>query len=363
MGYGRGFDTVIWIRGQEADPYVINDVSIDLSKWHEKNYPIKSSKLHEQIKREFIQYLKNTAHWKSEEDHFVAQVMKKSAKWLKEQIEEGRRDRLFLWVDSFDPHEPWDPPEEYYQLYAPPEYRGKPIIMGGGTVKNFTDLEIQHIRAQYAGEITLVDKWIGWFFDKVMDLGLWENTLIILLSDHGEPLGEHGIIRKVQPWPYEELSKIALIVRHPEEMGKGEHIKSFVETVDIMPTILDFLGINKEIVVDGKSLIALMMDKAEEIKEFAISGHYRRSWSIRNREFTLYIWPKSRIAFQQRSDIEEKTKPELYRTDRDYVPPPPKNYDLRRDLPEKENIIEIEKDVAQELEVKLKTKMLSLLGY
>jgi arylsulfatase A-like enzyme len=301
--------------------------------------------------------------------------MKAGVRWLKKQVEIGRRDRLFLWLDSFDPHEPWDPPEEYYELYAPPGYEDKPIIWGGGSVREFTELEIQHIRAQYAGEITLVDKWFGWFIGRVKDLGLWENTLIILLSDHGEPLGEHGIIKKVRPWPYEELSRIVLMVRHPDGIGRGRRVRAFVETVDVMPTILDCLNIEyrreqsfwgvKVENMHGRTLLPLMKGEMEAIKDFAISGHYKRSWSIRDGDYTLYIWLKPEAEYQWGlkpiGRREEKVKSELYRTERDYVPPPPKDYNWKEDLPEKENLIDVEEDVAKDLELKLRKKILELL--
>jgi len=384
MAYERGFDHVIWIRGQESDPYIL-DVEVDISKWHEKNWStprysaitIRPVPV-EEVKKLFIQYLKNTAHWRGEEDHFIVQVMKTAVNWLKSQVERGRKDKIFLWVDSFDPHEPWDPPEEYYNLYAPPDYNDKPIIWGGGFTEDFTDEEIKHIRAQYAGEVTLVDKWVGWFFEKVKELGLWENTMIIVLSDHGIPLGEHGLIKKGMPWPYEELSRAVLMIRHPECIGKGRRIKSFVETVDIMPTILDFLNIDvnkirspwtvKPPEIHGKSLIPLMSGEVKSIKEFAISGHYKRSYSIRWGDYTLCLWPPKAEAPYQWGLFEiYETKivktAELYRVYRDFIPPPPKDFDWRRDVVEKENIIEKEKDLANELEVKLRRKIMELLGY
>jgi arylsulfatase A-like enzyme len=378
MAYERGFDYVEWIRGQESDPYITDpNVKVDLERWHHKNYSTEQyfSRSVDERRKFFIQYLRNTAHWKGEEDHFVVQVMKAGARWLEKQVGMGRKDRLFLWLDSFDPHEPWDPPEEYYELYAPPGYEDKPIIWGGGSVKEFTELEIQHIRAQYAGEVTLVDKWFGWFIGRVKELGLWENTLIILLSDHGEPLGEHGIIRKVRPWPYEELSRIVLMVRHPDGMGRGRRVRAFVETVDVMPTILDclnleyhseqsFWGVKVEN-MHGRTLLPLMKGEMEAIKDFAISGHYKRSWSIRDGDYTLYIWLKPGAEYQWGLKPiemkEEKVKPELYKTERDYVPPPPRDYNWREDLPEKENLIDVEEDVAKDLELKLRRKILELL--
>jgi len=372
MAYERGFDYVEWIRGQEMDPYIIDDIEVDLSKWHEKNWTASQGALFstdleipvsepltvfniatygaiEQRKKNFVQYLKNTAHWRDEGDQFIAQVVKAGMRWLEGQVREGRRDRLFLWLDSFDPHEPWNPPEEYYRLYAPRGYSDKPIIYGGGSVSEFTELEIRHMRAQYAGKVTLVDKWVGIFLEKVKELGLWDNTAIILISDHGVPIGEHGIIRKVKPWPYEELSRIVLLIRHPQLDGGGKKINAFVETVDIMPTILDIFGIKYDGLLDGESLLPLMRGEKESIRDSAISGFYRRSWSLRYDKYSLYLWLD-----KKRGNIE------LYEVNFDYTPPKPDEYDWRRHVAERENICDKEKELAKELEEKLRNRISSI---
>jgi len=212
----------------------------------------------------------------------------------------------------------------------------------------------------------------------VKELGLWENTMIIVLSDHGVPIGEHGIIRKVMPWPYEELSRAVLIIRHPEGIGRGRRIKTYVETIDIMPTILDFLKIDinkvrsywtvKPSEIHGKSLLPLMSGEIDTIREFAISGHFKRSYSIRWKDYTLCIWPPKaeepyQWGFLKLYETNIRKIAELYRVDRDFIPPPPKDFNLRRNIIEKVNIIEEEKDIAKELEVKLRKKIMELLGY
>ncbi|MEM3504280.1 MAG: sulfatase [Nitrososphaeria archaeon] len=363
MAYERGFDQVIFIRGQELDPYKVDEnIQVDLSKWHEKNYsssqyatfaadtggPHPKFGTEMQRKEYFIQYLKNISNWKSEEDQFVAQVVKAGVKWLEEQVNANNNDRLFLWLDSFDPHEPWNPPREYYDMYAPKEYNGKPIIFGGGNAEEFTNLEIQHIRAQYAGKVTLVDKWVGVFLERIKELGLWENSMIILLSDHGCPIGEHGIIKKVRPWPYEELARIPLIIKYPGI--KGKKINSFVETVDIMPTILNAFGVKYKGLVDGESLIPLFKGEKEKIKDFAISGFYERSWSIRDENYTLYLWlDKGKIISR-----------ELYETRRNYIPPKPENYDWQKDVAEKNNIVNEKNMIVKELQRILRYRLLSI---
>ena len=79
-----------------------------------------------------------------------------------------------------------------------------------------TDRECEHIRALYAEKITLVDKWVGKLLANIRDQGLWDDTLIVLMSDHGQPMGKgehgHGIMRKSRPWPYEELAHVPMII-------------------------------------------------------------------------------------------------------------------------------------------------------
>ena len=372
MAYERGFDYVEFIRGQEADPYIVDPgVKVDLSKWHPKNY------FTEEDKRVFVQYLKNRHYWESEEDHFIARVVKAGVKWLESQVKRGRKDKLFLWLDCFDPHEPWDPPEEYYNSYAPEEYDDLPIIQPftrgekGGLVEAFTELELRHVRAQYAGEVTLVDKWVGLFFEKVKELGLWDNSLIVLLSDHGEPLGEHGIVRKVRPWPYEELSRIVLMMKLPDSEHKGKRVKAFVQTPDLLPTILDLLQLPEERSrwsvnpqVQGRSLLPMIFGEEKEVRDVAIAGHFGRSWSVRDEKFSLYIWPrwKTRYTFGIGPiSRQEKFHDELYKIDREYVPPRPSEWCIGSQ-PERDNVIEEFKDEAVELELKLRRVLMRIMG-
>jgi len=355
FGFARGFDYVKWIRGQEHDPWIVDpNVKVDTSKYSEKNwhpsYPGQPSVI---VKRQFEQYLRNRAHWKDEEDHHIAQVIKASIKWLEREASEGNRKPFFLLIDSFDPHEPWDPPSEYLDMYPVPEYDGLPITWGGGEVKDWTLPEIRHIRAQYAGTITLSDKWTGILLEKIEELGLLDDTMIIFITDHGEPLGEHGIIKKVKPWPYDELSHIPLIIRPPDKMGiRNKRLDDFVGIPDIAPTILDFFGIDIPSVMQGRNLLPVIQEEEEGMK-FGISGFHGRSWSIRDHEWSFYLWLGPIMAGA-------KDKPELYRYDSEFVPPEPAKYELERDQPEKEDLAEKEKDIADSMEKELRKFIESL---
>ena len=309
--YGRGFDTVVWVRGQEYDPWIVDpNIHVDLTKYHR----LRGDETDDLWRSRFEQYLRNTSWMKSEEDYFAARVGKETIRWLEYIVkEEGKRDKLFLWVDFFDPHEPWDPPQPYRQMYDH-DYEGQELIdpVPGNVVGYMTTQELNHTRALYAGEVTFVDKWIGKILDKIRDLGLYKNTLIMFTSDHGEPLGEHGYIRKAKPFNYEELVHIPWIIRHPEGVGRGKRVKAIVQTVDLMPTILNFLSVptdeielpflaptksmfpqdkkvaSMKVRLHGHNLLPLIIGDLEKVRDYAYIGHYGRQWSIRSHEWSYH---------------------------------------------------------------------------
>ncbi|MHA1885916.1 MAG: sulfatase family protein, partial [Promethearchaeota archaeon] len=234
-------------------------------------------------------------HWQSDEDHAVARVCKTAMDQLKKL---KSKNNIFFWLDCFDPHEPWDPPSVYNpKINCPydPNYEGKDIISPVSTYVDgyLNEEETHHIRMLYAEKITMVDKWIGKFLDKLKELEIFNDSLIIFLSDHGEPLGNgkngHGIITKCRPWPYEELVHIPLIIYHPE--ANPNRCSSFVETVDIAPTILNFLKIKRMSgTLQGNNLIPHILGETDRVKDFAIAGYYNFSWSIQTEDWSYVHW-------------------------------------------------------------------------
>jgi arylsulfatase A-like enzyme len=349
MCYERGFDFVQFIRGQEGDPQVPAK-----KKWRGMPKGYKWNGKDTAVRDQMRQYNLNTAHWRSDEDHFVAQVVKAGIRYLESQKE---RNNLFLWLDCFDPHEPWDPPAPFNRMYDP-GYKG-PIITQPipGPVQGYlSSAELRNIQAQYAGEVTMVDKWIGIFLDRVRELGMMEDTLIILTTDHGEPLGEgkwgHGIMRKARPWPYEELSHIPLMVRHPRA-GQGKRVKGFAQTCDVAPTVLGFLGIPVPPVMQGRSLLPMVTGVVPKMRDFALSGFYLRSWSIRTDTHSYILWlpatPQVKQAMPGTLGAISCTLVGTLET-----PQTPELYDIRKDPDELNNILAKEPEIAEEMELKLR---------
>lgn len=286
MAFGRGFDTVRFIRGQEYDEWLtLPDEAVDDRTYHRLNGVPEEDAL---WGPRFRQYLKNISGRRGEEDYFAPQVVNAAIAWLEAQTQ---RDRLFLWVDLFDPHEPWDPPAPYDALYDP-DYAGQVLIdpVPGFCEGYLTPEEVRHVAALYAGEVSFIDKWVGRLLEAIRGLGLWENSLILFTSDHGELLGERNCIRKARPWPYDELSRIPFILKLPGGEGAGTTQHVLAQTADLAPTLCELAGLPPLPGATGRSLAPLVHGRARGLREFAVSGFHGQSWSIRNDEWSLYLW-------------------------------------------------------------------------
>jgi arylsulfatase A-like enzyme len=261
MNFHRGFDCWQWIRGQEYDMY--------------KSQPLEGVELSKYVKpgmntRVLEQYFKNAVERKGEEDYQAPKVFQAAMNWLEENY---RHEKFFLWIDSFDPHEPWDPPNYYVDMYDP-GYQGVEIIYPAGVkVSQLTPEELKHMRALYAGEVTMVDRWFGRFMDKVRELGLDENTVIVFMSDHGKIHGEHGVIGMASQHVYTELYNIPLIIRHPEGEGAGKLISALAYNYDLIPTIFNLIGAEPPANLDGLDLWPLVTGEKTKLREHLICAH------------------------------------------------------------------------------------------
>ncbi len=337
--FDRGFDDVVWIRGQEGDPFVRDpSIQVDIEPYYKGRTDDPNEA--EQLRT----YLTNRHDWKSEDDHFTPRVINEALGWLKRQ---KKKENLFLWVDSFCPHEPWDPPDRYLKMVAP-DYQGTKLILPTpGDVEGYLDeREVKNVMSLYGAVVRFVDDWVGHFLDELRRMGLFENSLIILMSDHGEPFGEHGIVRKVRPWPYEELARTMLMIREPGGKGVGS-VGSYTQQTDITATILEYLGIPAPPEMSSVSLMPLILGEKEKIRDSAVCCHYRGGLSIRHQEWSYHYYLEG-----------AKT-----REDSKLIKDGPELYNLRDDPGEQNNLIAKEPDRAGDLDRMLRNRTEELIEH
>jgi arylsulfatase A-like enzyme len=264
-GYDRGFDDFIWVRGQGDDtrPHERSDARLT---------------------------------WTSEADRLVARTMSAAESWL----ERHHREPFFLYVDTWDPHEPWDAPDYYAALYDP-SYDGRHIYpcYGKWREHGLDEDDLETVRATYCGEVTMVDRWLGRLLEKIDLLGLRERTYVLFTSDHGFYFGEHGYFGKAEwfhapdavPTPdadvpdwlpeswlltvgwsplYQELTRVPLLVRGPGlEPGRRAALTT---APDLAPTILDLVGAGPAASMEGRSFRPVLEGARDEHRPFVISS-------------------------------------------------------------------------------------------
>lgn len=285
--YHFDFSGVDFIRGNELDNY-ITDPTIPI------HYPAAPEKLAGHAgPGAYDRYARNISGRRTERDHFVAQVVQRAMDWLDRNHSTAG---FCLFLDCFDPHEPWDPPQAYVDLYDP-GYHGESVTWPTyGDDGYLTAEELQHVQALYAAEVTMVDRWLGILLDHIERLGLMETTTIVLTTDHGVLLGERGTIGKPSAAIgdssiYTELSHIPLLVYTPGCLP-GSTVSEMVQAVDLCPTILDAAGLPVPAGLDGRSLLALARgEEVEDRPRYACFGRFGEMAGITDGEWLLHVWP------------------------------------------------------------------------
>jgi arylsulfatase A-like enzyme len=265
MNFHRGFHTYRWIRGQEYDPWTSHPPRRNVDDFVNDSYD-------DVWRGRVAQFLANTDDFYREEDWFAAKVVDEAVDWL---TRNRNHDRIFLWIDSFDPHEPWDPPSRF-DTYTDLTYRGKRLIlpMGGVAEEWATPEEIQHIRGLYAGEAEFVDHCLGRLFHRLKDLGYYDDSIVFVVADHGHPLADHGKFLKGGDRLYNELLRVPFMVRLPGGQG-ARRTPAIVQFHDLLPTLLDAMGMaGNARSMQGRSFLPVLKGDSDVHREVIITGYH-----------------------------------------------------------------------------------------
>ena len=175
-------------------------------------------------------------------------------------LEKRPADRPFLlYLHTTDPHGPYMPRSPYRERFAPqvkdPEAGSNERINQLATAGvEAGDAAVQALSDLYDAEIAFNDAAFGALLDKLRELGLYESTLIVLLSDHGEEFGEHDRLAHGKGL-FEEQLAVPLVIRFPDGRGRGATVGALARQIDVLPTLLDFVGAEIPAAVQGRSLL------------------------------------------------------------------------------------------------------------
>ncbi len=192
-------------------------------------------------------------------------------------------------LNCFDPHSPFDPPREWLDHYPErdmpgPLFRESDLAAQGRlkdinfqrTARRPEDLNARSYQARYYAMIELIDHNVGRMLDALESSGQAENTVVIFTSDHGETLGDHGLLLKGCRF-YESLVHVPLIVAWPGHFQKGLRSRALVELTDLTPTLLDLAGLSVPNSLHGRALTSILQGTAtpDRHREFVRSEYYR----------------------------------------------------------------------------------------
>ena len=246
-GYGRGFDFVKDVPGQMHDPFQPRSAPMI-------PLPCPIEKLGPPGPR-IDQYRRNAYWYLQQGTNTTASLFREAMEWLA-----SPPTKFFLWIDAFDPHEPWDAPEQFLKLY-PWNPQGDAVFWPKeGFVKMYPPADLENMQSLYRAEVTQIDHWVGAFIHHLRDKQLLDQTAILFCSDHGTYFGEHGLIGKPVKIGevraiYEELGHLPMLLRHPAGLGAGKFISGLGQPPDIFATALDLAGIPRVSWAQGNSLL------------------------------------------------------------------------------------------------------------
>jgi arylsulfatase A-like enzyme len=251
--------------------------------------------------------------------------------------------RWFFLAEPYSTHLPYNPPDKYYKMFLPsglePEKEswdklsvvksrllvyppGKTSRLEAGEkdvlpdddideshkrtfgIVELTEKERPFIEALYDGEVRVFDDLVGSYIGELSRLGIIDDTLIIITSDHGEELMERGHVGhsscNLSGTLYDESIKVPLIMHLPKKLPAGKVIDDQIAQIDIMPTLFELLGLDLTTRCDGKSLIPLICSKEKSFREFAFSetipagwqaldSDKREMWAVRTNNYKLIV--------------------------------------------------------------------------
>lgn len=268
-------------RGQEGDPWKVTPELMQASR--RKNGVDSMDRLHKHDEA-------NRRYITKEEKMPQAVTFTGGLDFLEHNWQE---DNWFLQIETFDPHEPFFVPESYRRKY-PHEYHG---IMTDWPPYYFVtegDDAVRHMRYQYAALVSMCDAWLGKVLDFMDAHKLWDDTMLIVNTDHGYLLGEHGWWSKTVMPVYDEIARTPLFIHDPRcASADGSRRTALTQTIDLPATVLDFFGLGLPADMQGRPLRPVI-ERDEKVHDFVLFGYHEAHINITDGRYVYMRAPVSR---------------------------------------------------------------------
>ncbi|WP_372828472.1 sulfatase [Polaromonas sp.] len=281
--YHNRYDSYEFIRGQEGDPWKAM-VDPPWERWRQMFHPRQFS---DERRHKLSRHMANREFIRDYKDFPSVRCFDAGLDFL--QINR-QADNWLLHLETFDPHEPFHAPAEFRAAY-PTEYRGPTFDWPPYARVTETALECEEIRANYAAIVALCDHELGRLLDVMDREGMWEDTALIVTTDHGFLLGEHDWWAKNVMPCYNEVANIPLFVSHPHlKSMQGSHRSELTQTIDLMPTILEIAGAQIPPDTMGQSLLSMLKNDLPG-RDAAIYGVFGSAVNVTDGRYTYLMYP------------------------------------------------------------------------
>lgn len=285
--YHNRYNSYDFIRGQESDPWVAM-VKPPLERFKEMYHD-----------RQFggsrapqrVQGMLNETRFKADKDFPIHKCFDAGLEFLKVN---GNEDDWFLQLECFDPHEPFCAPEGFKKkfktdyegpIYTWPQYRNS---------CDDTSEEIAEIRANYGALVSFCDQQLGRLYDFLEINEMWDDTSVIITTDHGFMLGEHDWWGKLRMPFFNEIANIPLFIRDPRSPKSwGNRVKELTQVIDLSPTLLDLFDLEPCEYSTGKSMLPLITGSERQIRDVAIYGVFGGAINATDGRYTYFLYPEN----------------------------------------------------------------------
>ena len=260
--YHNHYKTWDAVRGQEGDPWIAKVGGLDL--------PRRNSRVLSPLVDLAEQDVINRTAWKNHEEMRPMNLtFTKGLEFLENNKDQ---DNWFLTIETFDPHEPFDAPQRLKDQY-PDEYQGPLFDWDLYGPVTETPEEVAHLRACYQALVSYCDEQLGRVIHFMDENRMWQDTLLMVCTDHGHFLSEHGFWSKNYMPVYNELANTPLFIWDPRNPVRGVRRQSLVQTIDIPATLLDYFSMPLPASMQGRSMIPAIKND-EPIRDGGLFGYF-----------------------------------------------------------------------------------------